>query len=55
MHDKQRVKNQTFYSNKFSTPVYTYAIDRNAKIHDLHLHLAQTLMVDPKMFRHDDK
>ena len=48
------VRNQTFYSNKFKTPIYTYKIDKNAKLDSLFLNLAQTLMVDPKMFTHSE-
>ena len=46
------VRNQTFFSDKIKTPIYTYKIDRNAKVSSLFLNLAQTLMVDPKMFTH---
>merc|ERR1711907_250375 len=48
------VRNQTFYSNKFKTPIYTYSIDKNAKVESLFLNLAQTLLVDPKMFTHSE-
>ena len=46
------ITNQTFFSNKFKTPTYTFAFDRNAKIHELFLCLATKLMVDPNLFRH---
>ena len=49
------VTNETFYSNKFKTPIYTFACDKNAKLKALFGHLAQTLMVDPKLFYHKDK
>ena len=48
------VRNQTFYSNKFKTPIYTYSIDKGAKVEALFLNLAQTLLVDPKMFTHSE-
>ena len=44
------VRNETFYSNKFSTPIYTFTLKKTDKVHALHQLLAQTLMVDPKMF-----
>ena len=46
------VKNETFYSNKFSTPIYTYTLKKTDRVFALHQLLAQTLMVDPKMFVH---
>ena len=48
------VRNQTFYSNKFKTPIYTYSLNKNDKVSSLFLNLAQTLMVDPKMFTHTE-
>ena len=48
------VRNETFYSNKFSTPIYTYSLRKNEKVHQLHALLAQTLLVDPKMFTKGD-
>ena len=48
------IRNQTFYSNKFKTPVYTYSLEKSAKVSALFLNLAQTLLVDPKMFTHSD-
>ena len=48
------VRNQTFYSNKFKTPIYTYSLNKHDKVSSLFLNLAQTLMVDPKMFTHTE-
>ena len=44
------MKNETFFSNKFSTPIYTYTLKKTDKVHALHQLLAQTLMIDPKQF-----
>ena len=49
------MKNETFYSDKFSTPIYTYSLKRDDKISVLFKHLATKLMVDPKLFRHENK
>ena len=49
------VKNETFYSNKFSTPIYTYSINKQDKCRVLFGHLATKLMVDPKLFYHENK
>ena len=46
------VKNETFYSNKFKTPHYTYVLLKDDTVQKLHLLLAQTLSVDPKLFKH---
>ena len=49
------VRNETFFSNKFKTPIYTYVLGKEATGKDLFGHLAQTLLVDPKMFYHKNK
>ena len=46
------VRNETFYSNKFKTPIYTYKLQKSDKLEKLFHLLAQTLMVDPKTFSH---
>ena len=48
------VRNQTFYSNKFKPPIYTYQVKKSDTVHSLFLNLAQTLLVDPKMFTHSE-
>ena len=49
------VKNETFYSNKFSTPIYTYSLNKTDKCRVLFGHLATKLLVDPKLFYHENK
>ena len=46
------VKNETFYSNKFKTPTYTYVLQKEDTVAKLHHLLAQTLSVDVKLFKH---
>ena len=44
------VKNETFFSNKFKTPTYTYVLLKEDTVQKLHHLIAQTLSVDVKLF-----
>ena len=48
------VRNETFYSNKFSKAIYTYNLKKTDKVAVLFLKLAQTLMVDETMFNNTE-
>ena len=45
------VKNETFYSDKFKTPIYTYVLLKEDTVAKLHHLLAQTLSIDAKLFK----